>query len=514
MQESIKNEYAQNVLQSHSFCVFLLKDRTNRILIALCCLVIVVQLIVFKYFYPYPAFINADSYSYLLSAHNNLKIDFYPIGYPRFLRLFSVFSSDAYFLVAFQYLFMQASVLWLLFSIFYFQRTERWVQVLLLLLTMLSPVNLYVANYISSDSLFFSVSICWFATLIWMLDGITWRLVLVHSALVLVAFMIRYNALYYPIITCLVLFFLRGNVLLRLVAGSLVFVFIGLFVWFTSSRYERLTGERQFSPFSGWQMANNGMYGYRSVDSSKRKSLPPKFSELDRDVRRYFDTTRAAALEYPESMLDVSAVNMWYPYSPLRIYMFNKYKHDTVTTEFKKWATVAPLYKEYGNTLIRTYPGEFIQSYIWPNFVKYYAPPVEFLSMYGYRMDTVVPIVRLWFGFKVKRLDSKFKDISVRTLDLYPVICGTMNAVFVMLCVSFLILGGRRVGGKLFGFVCVSALLWLFNLMFSVFASPVALRFQIFPLVVCIISNLLLLDFVLNQAKIGNRQVKGEMIYK
>ncbi|SJZ74054.1 hypothetical protein SAMN04488128_1011418 [Chitinophaga eiseniae] len=495
-----------------SFKDFLVRDGLNRKLIIFSCLLVLLQLLVFKYFYPYPAFINGDSYQYLLSATGNLKIDFYPIGYPKFLRLISVFSSSHTVVVSLQYMLMQFGTLFWVFSLFYFYRINRIIRILLIVAVVLSPIQLYMANYISSDSLFYSVSICWFATNLWVVNRFSWKVALIHAVLLVLAFSIRYNALYYPLVSCIALVVARGKVWLKLTAAGLIFMMLGVFVIWTSVQYKKLTGEMQFSAFSGWQMANNGMYAYRFVDSIDQKPLPPKFKELDYYVRSYFDSTRYYDLKYPEVMLDVNAFYMWSPISPLRMYMKNKFERDTVSSEFKKWSVVAPLYKEYGMFLMKNYPKKFATEYVWPNFIKYYAPPVEFLGMYGYKVDTVMSVVNTWFDFKEKKLNSRFKDYSVRTLESYPIICGTMNAVFIMMTISFFVLNGRNINKRLFELWSIFFLFWILNLGFSVFASPIALRFQIFPLVVYTSASFLMLSFVLDQAKNVEQNTGGRVV--
>src|SRR5262245_7819403 len=90
-----------------SFKTFVLKERRYRIMLWFAACAILVQFSIFKYFYPYPSFIHGDSFSYIKAAYYNLDINTYLIGYSRFLRLFSVFSSSAFALVSFQYIFLQ-----------------------------------------------------------------------------------------------------------------------------------------------------------------------------------------------------------------------------------------------------------------------------------------------------------------------------------------------------------------------------------------------------------------------
>ncbi|MBC9931762.1 hypothetical protein [Chitinophaga qingshengii] len=481
------------------FKSFIIRDRFNRLMIWTSMLLIALQLSVFKYFYPYAAFINADSYGYVQCAFYNVGIDIYPIGYSKFLRLFSVFFAGDTSLVVFQYVFNQFSILALLFSLFYFLSPSKGIQFSVLIFVLINPVYLYMANYVSTDSLFLSLSICWVTTLIWILKRASLGIIIIHALVVVLVFMVRYNALYYPFISLIVFWLKRRELKMTLIGIVLTVGLIGIFVLSTSYRYKRLTGVFQFSPFSGWQLANNGMYAYRFVDSVDRKKLPSKFEGIDREVRLYFDTTKRFLNRFPEEMLIASTVYMWKSTSPLRTYMHKKYKGDTTATEFKQWSNMAPLYSEYGSTLIKTYPWAFVKSYLWPNLIKYYVPPVEFLSTYGFSMDTIPNDVRTWFGYTTYKLNNRLNTNNVKILEPYPTISAVMNAVFVALFIISLMIGLKKLNKDLFIICMLFGLCWTINLVFSVFASPIALRFQMFSLTLSMVCNFILLDFLLRK---------------
>ncbi|QJB39082.1 hypothetical protein HF324_14910 [Chitinophaga oryzae] len=489
-----------------SFKGFLLQSGFNRIAVAVCFFICVIQIVVFKYYYPFASFINGDSFEYVQNAFLNARLDVHPVGYSKFLRLFSIFSTNDTSLVVFQYFFVQISIWFFLFSIFYFHEINVWIKYTLLGLLTVNPIILYMANYISTDALFLALSVLWITSLLWFLHRPSWSLAIIHAFLILLVFMIRYNALYYPIVSLVAFLGAKAKNNLRIV-GVLVGAFlIGGFVLATSLKYKKLTGVYQFSPFSGWQIANNGLYIYRGVLPEQRKELPEKFKELDREVRMYLDTVRTLEGRFPEIMLDINAVYMWSPASPLRTFMGKSFKKKPAMDEFQRWSSIAPLYKEYGTTLIKTYPIAFFKRFLWPNFVKFYSPPVEFLGTYGYNVDTIPAITKDWFRYRDKRVTSRFSDVSVNALDYYPIICGTMSAVFIMMSISFFILKGREQERDLFKTWLLFAVLWVCNMVFSVFASPIALRFQILSLIVSVVIVFVILDFMLKQgAKEGKK---------
>lgn len=495
---SEENQFSVNIISRKriAFKDFILCNKFYRRLLVTSIFLVLLAFCIFKYIYPYPGFINGDSYSYILSAFYNLRVDTYPIGYPKFIRFFSVFSYNSTSLVAFQYFFIESSSIILLFTIYYFYQPKRWIQVILLFLIVANPAYLFLANYISSDSLFLGLSILWFANLVWILNYPSIALLACHAILILFTFMVRYNALYYPIVAAFAFFIEKREMLIKflglLVAAILLFVFIN----YTSNQFKRISKIKQFSPFSGWQIANNALYAYRFVNSVDRKQLPVRFRLLDQVVRDYFDSTRDVTL-HPQEMLYASTVYMWDPSSPLSIFKEEFKKYDSTTGELTKWANVGPIYKDYGFTLIKNYPKTFIEYYIWPNFLKFYVPPVEFLSTYSTGVDTIPPIAKQWFWFNSNKLKHRTPSMEVKVLNFYPILYGSFNVIFITIGISFILLRRIKASYQLSKLLFLFSFYWIINLIFSVFASPIALRFQLFPFLLVTIFIFLILDDIL-----------------
>ena len=161
---------------------------------------------------------------------------------------------------------------------------------------------------------------------------------------------------------------------------------------------------------------------------------------------------------------------------------------------------MAPLYTAYGNWLISAYPVKFAEYYLWPNAMKYYAPPVEFLDTYNMGIDSVMGIAKAWFGYKNSKVKMLFKDFKVSTLNFYPVLVGTLNVIFLVSLLFFVLLDGLKkkvIPGPVLLLVVT---LWVINFCFSVFASPIALRFQVFPVIIYISVALFLLEYIWKEA--------------
>jgi protoporphyrinogen oxidase len=478
-----------------SFKDYLFRTKRTKWYLWIAAIAIVLQFGVFKHFYPQAGFISGDSYVYLESAYWNMDINTYPIGYSKFLRVFSTFTTSDTALVAFQYLLLQCSALFFLFSFFYFYRPGRLIQGILLVFFLFNPFFLYLGNYILSDALFIPLSITWFTLLLWILQRPTTRLLVIQCLVLFLAFTVRYNALFYPLVGAVALLLTPQRLWVKIASIGSSVALIGLFIFFTSGKYQELAGKREFTPFTGWQLANNAMYAYRYIDNRDVKPTPPRFRQLDKMIRTYFDSTKDVR-KHPESMLVASTVYMWDPSSPLQKYMNMQFVMDSTAGSLKRWATVAPLYADYGNWLIRQYPMAFAEHYLWPNAVKYYAPPVEFLETYNMGIDSVTQIAQVWFRYKNSKVKMLFKDFNVSALNFYPVLVGTLNVVFLVSFLFFLLLEGLRSKAIPRGLLWLAAALWLVNFVFSVYASPIALRFQVFPVLVYISVALLLLEFI------------------
>lgn len=478
-----------------SFKDFLFKNKRNRTILWFAAVAIVIQFAVFKYFYPFASFIHGDSFSYLKAADQNLIINTYMIGYSKFLRLFSVFAKSDYILVAFQYLFLQLSSLFLLFTIFIFYKVSKATEIILLCFMTLNPLYLHLANLISSDGFFLAISFTWFTLLLWIINRPSNKLILWHAIVLLIAFTIRYNAMIYPFIAAVAFFLSKLTIRQKITGFGLSIMLCVMFIGYTMYLYKSLTGYWQYSPFSGWQLANNAMYTYRYVNKANRKPVPKNFQRLDQMVREYFDSTRDTKRFFIEK-LQASTFYMWSPGLPLMKYRDNLYKADTSATELKKWASMGPIYKSYGIYIIKEYPMHFLQYFVWPNTSKYYAPPIEFLEHYNSGRSDVSKQAKEWFGYKSKTIKTRFDNNKVRILDFYPILSGIINVSMAFLFLCYLFLKGWQYNIICYKGLLLGSILWFFNAGFTIFASSAALRFQAFPVFLTAIYVTLILDWM------------------
>ena len=481
---------------NEDFRAFVLINKRNRKMLMLVLIAILIQITIFKYLYPFASYIHGDSFSYISAAASNVKISTYMIGYSKFLRLFSVFSTSDLTITIFQYLFIQASIIFLDFTIFYFLKPTKLVETLLLTLTVLNPLFLHLSNLISSDGLFFAFSILWITTMIWIIFKPSKAIFIIHIISLYLAFITRYNALIYPVLSLLGIAMTKTKIWHKAFWTVISLVLCCTFVIYTSYQYKLLTGTWQYSPFSGWQWANNAMYAYRYVDSSKRKAVPKEFHRLDNMIRKYFDSTRNTSI-HPEEKIQASTFYMWSYNMPLMKYRdMIAFEKDTSAKEFKKWASMGPLYNRYGRYIIKTYPKEYFRYFIVPNFFKYYAPPVEFLQYYNSEKKNVATNAAKWFNYKTLEVHTRMKNNKVWILGFLPILSGVTNVLVLFTLICYILLKGWKSNRAFKIIIILFTTLWITNAAFTILASSVALRFQSFPIFISTTLIVLLIPWI------------------
>jgi hypothetical protein len=480
-----------------TFTQFLFHNKRNRIILFLAAVAVVTQFAIFKYLYPFASYIHDDSFFYLDAANENLTISTYPVGYSKFLRLVSVFAKPDWVLVSLQYLLIQCSTIFLLFTIFYFYKTGRATQIILFCFMVLNPLFLHLANLVSSDGLFLALSTTWFALLLWVVYKPSNKITYWHAIVLLAAFTVRYNALIYPFISLLAFGLSTGPIRKKVAGLGLALLLIGWFVGLSMLQYKKLTGYWQFSPFSGWQLANNAMHAYREVAPADREPVPPEFRALDNSIRNFHDINRDLQLN------DITSVYMWAPNFPLIQYCDSLFiaKYNSIP-KFKNWASMGPCYNSYGWYIIKKYPVHFLRYFIWPNSVRYLSPPAEYLEYYNWGYPTVQVSAMKWFGYKDNRVKTRMKSGKVWTFQYYPFLVSIINVIMFLMFLSYILLKGWQYNTTfnkiilLAGFVCIA------YAGFTIFSASTVLRYQAFPALISAIFSLLLIEWMAQLMKL------------
>ena len=457
--------------------------------------------VLFKVFYPFANYLP-DSYSYLEAASSNVDVNMWPVAYSKFLRLVSVFTHSDKILVGIQYFLLQISSLLFIFSLLFFLRPGRSVKIILLLFLMINPLPLFIANYISADALFIGMSLLWLTSLVWLIYSPKPWIVLIHAVLILICFTLRYNAIYYPVISLFVFILSRQSLKFK-IAGLLLSGALLLSSWlFTSSKMKEVTGKWQFSAFGGWQLANNALYMYEHIPATDRGPINNRFSRLETMVREHMDTLKKVRLTPEDSLTNY--FYLWNGNGPLVQYMQRDFKKDSTTPYFKRWASEGPLYASYARYLIQKFPGQYVEYWILPNAVKYAVPPTEFLGVYNMGQDSVGKLAQNWFNYKSRKVvkgHNNSLNKGILLVEWYPIFAAVVNIVFVLGLISMLLLNAVR--WKDYGLpqlMGLTLLFWVLNIAFSVFASAIVLRYQYFPLLVFFVLAAVFMEHIIKMA--------------
>jgi hypothetical protein len=448
----------------------------------------------FKWWYPYPS-LFPDSYSYLEAAATNQSINMWPIGYSRFLQVLGPLAHISWVLTLIQYELLQLAVLYFIFTMNEVLRLERWQLVVLLIFGLVNPLLLHVANFVSADALYTSMSIIWLAQLFRIIYRPTKGILYTHWLVLLIAFMARYNALYYPVISIVVILGSKVRRGQKAVSITAILLSIGVFVGHTMYEYKQETGHAQFSAFGGWQLAANALLPYTYAPQISDNEVPPKFRELHK-ITNETNAQMSRVPNRPDQILGVHF--LWKPESPLVQYLTRHFKGQPKTANeyFRQWASYGPLYGSYGMYLTKRYPMEYVQYHLWPNFVRYYVPPAEFLDEYNMRRDTLDKVGSDWFHVKKVPIRSATKDIYV--IKPYPYIQAFTNLLFLLSFIAFALLDGIKKYNKVITWWAV--FIWSANLGFSVLASPIVLRYQVFPLLLALVFTIQWLTYIIRES--------------
>lgn len=471
-----------------TFTDFVFKNRTNRLYISFALILSIGGWLIFKHFYPYPNIIF-DSYYYIQAAILNSDVNAWPIGYSKFLRLTGIFTHSANALLTIQYFFLTVSFLFFFFTLRFFFKLGKWTSLVLFLFLMLNPIFFYTGNLVLSDTIFTGLSLLWFSQLVWIVCRPRPWMIFTHAVLLVITFSTRYSALYYPLAACL-FFILSPQRLGWKIAGiALQFIFVGSFMLYTIHRTEAVYGVKEFSPFGSWKIASNALYMYEHVQPKKSEVIPVKFQPLDSMVRQYFDS--------PHEKVDLmDADPTWgsyymfiYPPSPLIGYMQRKYGVSILPLDYKNFAPMGPLYKEYGNYLIRKYPAAFAKYVVWPN-VQLYAIPhpevfADSVNPFYLRKDTLGSYVKTWFGISNITVSKQRIQLRSQILAPYPILNTLVHIIFIASFLGFFVLDGYKKLQRPYAYALVSiAVLWLGNFFFGMITAGGLLRYQLFITIV------------------------------
>ncbi|MBN9382771.1 MAG: hypothetical protein J0H74_18545 [Chitinophagaceae bacterium] len=385
--------------------------------------------IIFKVFYPYPDFFS-DSYSYIYAAYTNLNINIWPIGYSKFLSLFHRVTYSDTALIAFQYFTLQLSALHFLFTICYFFKLSEWTRNVIAVFLFINPLTLYLCNTINSDALFATLSLLWLSELIWIVYCPMFYQLLTQSLLLFLCFTIRNNAYYYPLVSAVALIISSQSKIRKIIGIVLPSLMIISFILFTREAAFKLTGTRQFSLFTGWQLANNALYIYDKVDVDSDIFSSREAKEINTTSERYFSGIRnhEGYRDFVESY--VGNLYIREPKAPLKQYYAKHYFPKTTLEVVSAWAQVSVVFESFGKPIILSHPISYIQYFVLPNIKHYLLPPLSHIGLYNYGTNEIDPIAKLWFHYPTNKIHSISAEFQGNLLIIYKFFFFFVNLYF------------------------------------------------------------------------------------
>ncbi|MBK6929690.1 MAG: hypothetical protein IPH12_02085 [Saprospirales bacterium] len=328
------------------------------------------------YAYPFPA-IMSDSGDYVLRAQKQMPGVFRPFGYSWFLMKLHTVVQSARGLSLTQLLLHIGALIYFLQAIRHcFQPVSRALNWLLTAFLALSPLHIYMANSILSDSLFASISLCWIASGMFLLKRFHWLTFLFHLLALFLAMKVRYTGIIYPAISVLIAVLGSDAIWKKLALAIIPCVLSVVFYTTTRQFMYKSFGVKTFSGFAGWQMANNALHTFPYFEL-KPENIP------DRNVRGLYEFVRLFSdTIYPAPGVTTTGF-MWENKKPLKQYFSQTIAAEKPSWAYgNRWLYAGLRYEDFGNYFIRKYPALFARHFVLPNLKDVAYPPLGFLRTY------------------------------------------------------------------------------------------------------------------------------------
>lgn len=493
---SIENniEMPQEFRKDHvTFNHFIFQNKANRNYLLIATIAAIIQFMIFKILYPYADFFS-DSYSYIYGADDNLSFNIWPIGYSWFLRYFHFITSSDTAVVSFQYFFLILSLLVLFFTVRYFYKPAKSTSNILFIFLFFNPLFLYVCNYINSDPLFAALSVLWLTQLIWIIHRPMIYQVVTHGILLYLCFIVRNNAMIYPFLSIAAFLLSNHRRFIKLAGIGFGLLLVLLFINHQRNAAYRLYGQKEFSIFTGWQLANNALYVRGHIDLDPELLPSPESRRLDSFARVFFSSRKPDF----NQRIKYYVANYYIRESkaPLKQYFLSIDSSVTDREYLLSWAKASIPFKEYGSYVLQHYPLEYAQYFMGLNLRHYFFPPLEKLEVYNLGSKTVWRTAKDWFDYESRNVKVSSYTAQKNILRIFPTLFFFINICFIG-SVAYLLISKKfkklDKENRLTIFLIV--LFWLLNFSFSVFSTMNVLRYQVIPLILLFSYTILLIEW-------------------
>jgi hypothetical protein len=485
---SIDVPIAPSEVKKEPFLGFIWNRKINRKYLWIILIGTLSQFFIFKNLYPSPDFFS-DSYSYIYAAYANLEVSIWPIGYSKFLRWFHFITNSDTALIAFQYFLLQLSALYFFFTVQYFFKFEKSNRIALFIFLFFNPLFLYLSNYVNSDPLFAALSLFWFTHLIWIIYRPKIYQIFVHAVLLFLCFTIRNNAYYYPFVSIIAYALSKQKLWLKFTGIALPALLIVPFIIHTQNAAFRLTGTKQFSLFTGWQLANNALYIYEFADTAKK--LTPQAQEVERLSQSFHGILEE---NFHSHILDyVGNYFIRESKSPLKQYVKKHFKIEDEYSNVVAWGKSSAVFSEYGLYIIKNNLRAYFHEFMVPNSKNYLFPPLEKLQIYNLGLDEVDPIAQEWFGWATNKVGSISKNVQGLILYIFPFLFAVLNMYLLGGLIVFWLHDKYKISSRSHNMILLLSFSFLLlNFIFCISATIIVFRYEFFPMIICFFSTSIL----------------------
>ncbi len=395
----------------------------------------IVLFLLLKFLFPLPDFFF-DSFSYVKDAVIHDGFGYRPIGYPDFLYfIHDNIATGAGAVVFIQYLLFFLSSVFCFFSCDFLLGIPAKLKYVTLLLVIANPMLLFQSNLISSDSLFCSLTVFWFTSLIWFIKRPNWVILVLQAVLLVTCLYVRYVSLFFPLVTAGSFLASRTKIAYKISGIALSLVLVYSYVNWQENKIEEKFGVRVFSGFSGWQIANNALCYYKKINI-KEIDLPDNESRIiNRIVKARIDNI------YEDG--DVSTRYMWDTKSPLKLYLRARSKYEG-EVYFPEWLKSSQDIGRYGWALVKHDPLAYVQYFMLPNCKYFFLPAPEILADYNCFYLTIPAECKNWFGFDFNELSCRFPGLQQTIMAGFPYISFALNLLNIAIIFFFLLHNRKR----------------------------------------------------------------------
>lgn len=455
-----------------------------------------------KNWYPFLSF-TMDSYNYIETAQKKLGSNFWPVGYGWIIYLIGLISHSDKFIAFVQFTIYNISALYFFYTILKINIWPIWVKNSIFLFLFINPVFLFLSNILISDTFFISLSLVWFTQLIKLLNRPSLFLTLVNSITLILIFIIRYQALYYPIITIATYIFINIKWQIKVTGIMVILIFLISVIEFTKYQNRKLFGANTYSVFSGWQIANNALFTYSKIKKKRKIIIDKNLSGLHNIVNKYIDSLP----DLSNNDAPLHTFYLWDFRSPLTRYV-RMHLPKNANSNYYEFSKYSQLYSAYGKILIKNYPIEYIQKFILPNTLQYFIPPLENLYFYNGNQNYIENNGRNWFKYKTNFVYCHGPSNRLIIFESYPIIFLITSLNFIVLSAFFWLTGLHnkiKIGNDIKRTLFLINSFFVSHLMFSIIASPVVLRYQLFLFILEFSFSIILLSIIIQSIPQENK---------